>query len=130
MIMCRHCGNKTETELHFHHIIPKKIGGSDRMGRIYLCGERSSSHCHDLLHEQIINVIWSYIPKHNGLLEKLFLLVPPSKRRSVYESIQDVTYKFCFAQRLEELDRALLSSKEIEAYLDKLREDSRPRGES
>lgn len=47
MIACKKCGfiPYYENDIHLHHIIPKKMGGTDKDGRVYLC-----KRCHDEIH--------------------------------------------------------------------------------
>lgn len=53
MIKCKKCGitpNNNESDLDFHHIVPRGLGGTDKDGRIYLCGFNKGNNCHGKLH--------------------------------------------------------------------------------
>ena len=55
-IFCRKagCGNP---ECELHHYIPKRLGGTDNDGRVYLCKKH-----HDILHGAIIGTMWKFVP--------------------------------------------------------------------
>jgi len=48
MIPCKKCSFEhiNESNIHLHHIVPKCIGGTDKDGRRYLCGENKGNDCH------------------------------------------------------------------------------------
>lgn len=49
-MICEKCKNDfNEEEIHEHHIIPKRLGGKDKDGRIQLCKK-----CHQTLHIKIV----------------------------------------------------------------------------
>jgi len=61
MLKCRKCGfqaatQQEESDIHYHHIIPKCIGGTDADGRIALCKK-----CHDILHNILPKIMWEFV---------------------------------------------------------------------
>lgn len=56
MLVCKKCKitpDNDECFLDLHHIIPKKIGGTDKDGRMYLCSAKKGNDCHRILHKLI-----------------------------------------------------------------------------
>lgn len=56
MIPCKKCGvnfddSIKQPKLHYHHIVPRFLGGKDIDGRMYLCEQ-----CHKELHQ--IMAVW------------------------------------------------------------------------
>jgi len=54
MIECERCGFQfnieNESKAHLHHLFPKEWGGTDKDGRIYLCGHDFNKDCHRKIH--------------------------------------------------------------------------------
>ena len=57
---CNEEENQNNT-LHFHHIIPVSIGGTDKDGRIYLCKKH-----HDILHNMLLKFVWNCVENKEG----------------------------------------------------------------
>ena len=66
MIKCKRCGyDKDKSKIELHHIIQKTIGGTDRDGRVHLCGK-----CHAIIHGLILNWIWYFIAEDTRTVTK------------------------------------------------------------
>lgn len=52
MLLCKKCKMEhiIEGNADFHHIVPKVIGGTDKDGRLALCGAKKGNDCHRKLH--------------------------------------------------------------------------------
>ena len=83
---CKVC-SKTEHELkndlHFHHIVPRSIGGTDKDGRIYLC----SKH-HTILHFSLEKWIYRFVPNE--------------KRKECHDFIKFMTNMWIHSQKRKE----------------------------
>ena len=71
MKTCERCQGSSiypedEREFHFHHIIPKSIGGDDKDGRVLLC-----KRCHDVLHFHLLKITWPYILDKTKAIEEI-----------------------------------------------------------
>jgi predicted PP-loop superfamily ATPase len=68
MIFCKKCGyDEKESNLELHHIIPKCIGGSDKDGRVRLCGK-----CHNIItYAVILKTLWSFVEDKDKCKKKL-----------------------------------------------------------
>ena len=65
MIKCLRCHKEfddsiPQKELHYHHIIPKGYGGTDKSNRCYLC-----KPCHDELHIKIKKLTEDFLNEYS-----------------------------------------------------------------
>ncbi len=68
-IKCKKCGyDKDASEIHLHHLIPKFMGGTDKDGRVYLCGK-----CHNIIHSIIIKWVWDLLLPDEKEAAKVFI---------------------------------------------------------
>ena len=51
-LICRKCGYKpdNESEIDYHHVVPKEFLGTDKDGRVGFCQENKGNDCHRKLH--------------------------------------------------------------------------------
>ena len=60
LIKCKKCGiDFNESDVEFHHIVPKVIGGVDIDGRVYLCHKH-----HNILYSMILKWVMDSIPEN------------------------------------------------------------------
>ncbi len=60
LIKCKKCGlDFNESDVEFHHIVPKCIGGVDLDGRVYLCHKH-----HNILYSLILRWIVDSVPEN------------------------------------------------------------------
>ena len=60
LIKCKKCGiDFNESDVEFHHIVPKCMGGVDLDGRIYLCHKH-----HNILYSLILRWVMESIPEN------------------------------------------------------------------
>ena len=60
LIKCKKCDKDfCESDVEFHHIVPKCIGGTDLDGRVYLC----HTH-HNILYSLILRWVMDSVPEN------------------------------------------------------------------